>query len=271
MHIKNMRIKCSTRPQAISNFLKHDPEILEFHLFDTDIFMAKELVNSIRELKERGIKVYLHHPQRFKGEFLDIMSTAKDVKDFYTYSTNILGEICCRERVQCIQHAQYSSKTTYTLEDYKRETPKMHQEIKAIERQFPGVFLWEHVMSGLFTPLNPYLISDLVKPLNLSICLDISHIFIAHQGDNIKLQEEIIKYKQWIKYYHVVDSRGSTHDGLPLGKGLIDWYKIAHQIDTDFIFEIGLPDVLDPSPMVKSVEYFNNVLKKLDLKNEGDD
>ncbi len=67
--------------------------------------------------------------------------------------------------------------------------------------------------------------------------------------------------KEYAKYFHVVDSMGKTHDGLPLGRGRIDWSMVKPYVyNKPFIFEIGLKEPHnDCTPMIESAEYFKRV------------
>ena len=55
---------------------------------------------------------------------------------------------------------------------------------------------------------------------NIGIAYDIAHAYI-----NEEPIEEIIKYKDRIKLFHLTDTIGKEDRHMPLGKGEIDWNK----------------------------------------------
>jgi sugar phosphate isomerase/epimerase len=98
-----------------------------------------------------------------------------------------------------------------------------------------------------------------VEPLNLPLTIDVSHSFIALQGDNQGLEEHLEKFHVFATYFHLADSMGIIHDALPLGTGRINWRMVKPYVnDKDFIFEVDLKssNFTDCTPMVVSAEYF---------------
>ncbi|GAA3328841.1 hypothetical protein GCM10020331_074430 [Ectobacillus funiculus] len=74
--------------------------------------------------------------------------------------------------------------------------------------------------------------------MNLPLTIDVSHSFIALQGDNQSLEEHLERFHIFFaSYFHLVDSMGLIHDALPLGTGRIDWRMVKPYVkDKDFIF-----------------------------------
>nr|WP_275669643.1 TIM barrel protein [Metabacillus litoralis] len=212
-------------------------------------------------MKSRGARVYLHHPMKYQGQYLDIISTDPDMRRFYDWSCEVLADICKKENIKCVIHCHYMQSESSHLTDRNKRLETKHriEEILTICRT---VFLWEDTTQGIFSANNPYLLSEIVQPLNLSLNIDISHSFIALKGDNNALKKHLELYHKHADYFHLVDSYGVEHDSLPLGKGKVDWKMVKPFIgDTDFIFEIDLKksNYLDCNLMIESARYYNEV------------
>ncbi len=257
-----IRLKSAIHLRQLTDRLRHHPEILELQLFEQDLYQPKRVANVIRMLKDKGITVYLHHPMRWRGEYVDILSEDPDRRDYYDWSCAELGELCQRERVRCVVHAHYAH-TECTRLDPVRDSRRLRERIEQIHDRAPDWFLWENTTQGLFSQENPYLVSEVVRPLALPLCMDISHAFIAVKGDNKELQQSIAEAYPYIAYYHVVDSQGQGHDSLSLGEGKVDWGAVLPFLrDKDFIFEIGLENVEDCTPMVESARYLARLMSR---------
>jgi sugar phosphate isomerase/epimerase len=251
-----IRLKCSLDSRQLGDRIKYYPEILELHLTEKDIVNPKILLETIAKLKHLGIKVYLHQPMTHNNKKLDIMSQGQEMIDFYQWSCARLSKICKQENIYCVVHTHYSHSESSFIEG-RSATLNMKARIEKIIQTYGDYFLWENTTSGLFSLTNPYLFSEIIQPLHLPLCFDISHAFISLQGDNQKLKHWISLVQEYVRYYHVVDSAGTSHDALPLGKGNIDWKSLKpFLIQKDFIFEIGLKDWFNCSPMIQSADYF---------------
>lgn len=258
-----IHLKCSTAKEQIADRLQYHPQIVELQLFEADIENPIRIYRAIRELKSSGVTVYLHHPMKVKGKFLDLLSPDPEVTEFYHSSNQILDDICTNENIYCVVHPHYEkfrngkvdpSFPNITLE----QTLQLSEAIQSLRRTTRDRFLWENTPRGIFSNGNPNWFTHLVQPQKLPICYDISHAFMSFHGDNNKLVADIHQTLPYIRYFHVVDSKGTAeHDALPLGTGNIDWVRIKEFIvQRDFIFEIDLPDYNDGRLMVDSAEFF---------------
>lgn len=253
-------VKCSFYPEQLQERLKYHPEIIELHLFDEDLFgkKRKQLEDTISMLLNQGYKVYLHHPVKYRGRYLNMIHEQKEDYLFYHLSTRILAEICSSHSIKCVIHPHYVPSDLTKIN--QENTDLLVKEIRQILEYGNDVFLWENSIFGLFTAQNPRWLEDFVEPLNLPLVYDISHAFISFKGDNRLLLEHLKKFDPYIHYFHVVDSLGQTHDGLPLGSGLVDWRPIIPFLTSrPYIYEISLKDQMDALEMVQSHYY----LKKL--------
>jgi hypothetical protein len=258
-----IRLKSGLDPLQIADRLKHKPQIMELQLFVEDLKNPEQTIKTIRSLKAQGIRVYLHHPMKYNGHFLDIMSSNPFVRVYYDWSCEQLAHICRKEDVLCVVHVHYSQSECSDYEDtYLRK--KVKNRIEQLLSTSGGYFLWENTVEGIFSHANPYLFEEIVEPLNLPLCLDVSHSFISVKGNNRKLQEILHRFQDYVPYFHIVDSMGITHDSLPLGDGKIDWKGVVpFVVGKDFVLEIGLEDYYDCGPMVQSAAFFEKKINHL--------
>ncbi|WP_241158582.1 TIM barrel protein [Cohnella candidum] len=256
-----MRLKGNLEQRNLDNRLSYEPDIIEFFLSDRDLLDPERIRDRIRQLHDRGVKAYLHHPPKHQGEYLDILSDNPEVRRFYNESCELLARICIEEKAKCVVHAHYVG--THSCRDVTLErTLILREEIRRIMAYSRDVFVWEDSIEGLFSyGGNPYLIDHLIVPLKLPLTVDVSHTFISFRGDNERLRDVLERTKPYAQYYHLVDSMGLEHDSLQLGLGRIDWRMVKPLVwGKDFIFEITLSgDHSDCTPMVESAHYFANV------------
>lgn len=258
-----IRLKTNIQEHCIRDRLRYEPEIVELHLEMADLERGSGLEQAIRRLKKHGCRVYLHQPPRVNGVFWDLLTPDDLFHEGYLTTARRLAEICREEDVRSVIHAHYS---------YPKEQPghavtlantrRMRDRIAEVLEFAGDRFVWEDTTGGLFSYANPMLLSEAVKPLRLSLNVDVSHSFIALQGDNAKLRAVLEATEPYAQYFHLVDSMGVKHDSLPLGAGRIDWSMVAPFVrNKDFIFEINLPgDHSDCTLMVQSAAYFRDVL-----------
>lgn len=259
--MENVRLKTALHPQQIQDRLQYNPEIIEFHLTEKDVASPEQLITYIKECKSKGIRVYLHHPSKYKGQYLDIISESKEMRDYYDWSCKVLADICKQEQIKCVVHCHYAKSESSQYHHLAKRT-EMRKRLEEILQISGDSFLWEDTIQGIFSVENPFLLSEIVKPLHLPLNIDISHSFIALKGDNQKLKQHLESYHSYTHYYHLVDSNGVQHDSLPLGEGRINWQMVKPYVkDKDFIFEIDLKGsgYFDCSPMIESVKFFNNL------------
>ncbi|XEC96338.1 TIM barrel protein [Paenibacillus tarimensis] len=255
--MKWMRLKTNMNIVNVENRLKYNPKIVEFYLNDTDLQRPDLIRDRIRLLKRHGVTVYLHHPPKVEGIFLDILSDGEPVRSFYRRSSELLAAICNEEGAKCVLHANYAGGAPWETAT-KEQMRRLKREIEAVQSFADGCFVWEDSTEGLFCYANPRLIDEVIAPLRLPLNVDVSHTFIALRGDNAGLKRVLEATKPYTRYYHLVDSMGMEHDSLPLGQGRIDWRMVKPYVkDSEFIFEIGLSgDHSDCTPMVDSARYF---------------
>lgn len=262
---KGLGLKSALNEAHLQNRLQYRPEVLELHLTEDDVFESHRITEWIDRLREQVPKLVLHHPSSYKGQYLDIISTEIDRREFYDHSTQRLLEICRSEQVKLVIHAHYLDTESADWTD-ARKVDEVKQRIEHFQREGAEYLLWENSTTGIFSSKNPAWIREIVRPLGLRLCVDISHLFIATEGDNAALVDLLYQAQPYGEYYHVVDSQGDRHDGLELGRGQIDWQRVVPFVyDKDVIFEIDLREsgYADCVPMIRSFEYFQAAKARL--------
>jgi len=260
MYYVSNRLKTAVNPRDIADRMQYRPEILEFHLVEEDLYnRKKELIDAIAYIQSQGVRVYLHHPMKLGNQTLDIISNYPEVRAFYRESCHILFELCSMYDIKCVLHCNYAQSDN-SIQISDGITSLVKKEIENILTYGRDKFLWEDSIDGTFSFKNPQLFTHIIQPLHLPLVQDISHSFIALSGDNEKLLSVTKMIAPYVQYMHLVDSFGQSHDGLPLGKGLIQWDKIKQfTYGKDFIFEISLENVHNCSPMIQSANFYNSL------------
>lgn len=253
------RLKCILDPVQLNDRLSYRPDILEIQLLDQDLRHAERTISMIRTVQEKGVKVYLHHPTKYKDQYLDILHEAPFMRTYYRESSEQIARICQKTHTKCVIHAHYNH-TSSSGKKSRRDTREMAREIERILRIDPTCFIWEDTVNGLFSASNPYLIEEIIQPLDLPRVIDLSHSFISWKGDNDRLIQTLEQTAPYAVYFHVVDSMGIEHDSLSLGQGRIDWKRVKPFVgEHDFIFEIGLRDFTDCQEMIESEQYWSTI------------
>ena len=83
--------------------------MVELHISEDNLYHPEEVVKYIQEFKSKGVKVYLHHPSRYRGQYLDIISSSQEMRDYYDWSCRELAIICKQEEVKCTVHCHYAA------------------------------------------------------------------------------------------------------------------------------------------------------------------
>jgi hypothetical protein len=219
MDVQYMRLKGNLDDRNFSIRLSYNPDILEFYLSEESLKEPSLIRERIRQLRERGTKAYLHHPPRFEGEYLDILSDNPGNRRYYQESCELLARICSEEGAKCIVHAHYVH-TASTRDITRERTVQLRDAIREVLSYSRDVFVWEDSTEGLFAYSNPYLIDDLIAPLALPLNVDVSHAFIALQGDNDKLKTVLERTAPFARYFHLAARQ--RNDRLAYGEAVRD-------------------------------------------------
>lgn len=264
-------LKGSSSPGQILNRLAQpDINIYEFHLVEDDLFGDKriELERWIQFMRDQGIQVYLHHPSSINGVELDVMATDSIMASYFELSTRIIVELCETYDCYTVIHWNYSE---FSNDEHRAGRKKNQHTKDNLEgllartqdidtRLGKGRILWENSIAILGTYLSDFSWAEMLAETDINLIFDISHAFISLKGDNDALERTVRTLRHNIKYFHVVDSMGETHDSLPLGQGLIDFKRLKPYItEKNYIYEVGLTNIHDCTQMVDSHEWLKSL------------
>lgn len=254
----SLGMKCDLSDEQYNDRLKYNPDVIEFFLREDDLVGKgrKRLEHLITKTKDKGIDVYLHHPRDYNGKFNNIFNELNEHEAYYDFSMNVLASIVNKYDIYCVVHAMY--RDCFNELGLNGESDERLKDRIAHYQQMSPRFLWEN-STQLFTFGENNISFEIIKELDLSLCYDISHSFIAHNGNNDILIDSLSKLHENIKYFHVVDSMGEFHDSLELGKGKIDWKRVKPFINKPYIYEIDLIDQQDAIEQYNSHIYFKNI------------
>lgn len=272
-------LKCNIEDYQFLDRIKRNPDIIEFHLREEDLFgeNRKRLESRIEFCINKGIKVFLHQPMSICGETLNIVAKEPLRIHYLEVTTLLLRELCLKYKIQCVIHMNYGQvKRDYELYDKNKDTKYQCEYLvkKTVEfvdrhdknREF---ILIENSINGWGSFKEDLLLANELSKTNIRLCFDVSHAFISLDNEspeekNKYLLETIKALNDNIHYYHVVDSacleNHKIHDSLQIGKGLVNWRDIKKYIvNKDYIFEVNLKDQGNCKEMIKSFEVMKSI------------
>jgi len=121
------------------------------------------------------------------------------------------------------------------------------KELSAYAKKKGITLMLENIPHG---KRNPYTIKEfsyIVKNVpNLMVHLDVAHAFI--EGGNPRIDEYIKKFSNKLVHLHMHDNNGEEDQHLPLGKGKINFKKVASSLkkinyDRTITFEVFTSDL----------------------------
>lgn len=241
-------LKASNDDKQIQTRLALKPKVFEFYLKEEDIFSGKEkLIKRIKELKEEGVKVFLHMPvPNHHTSILGDEDADPEIEKF-----KILGEICKEYDVRAIIHITW-------------EYPVVSKEqiiynIRQLKKYY-DYFYFENQVKFYATTNDILEISSKADIKN--VCIDIAHLYLTYK-DNDKILNHIkIMQKRFNTYFHLSDSTG-IDEGLPLGEGNIDIEKILGYVNVG-ILEVISKSEAEGKEMIESYSELIGKQKKFD-------
>lgn len=274
--VLELGMKGGATTTEVNDRLRYEPETYEFHLFRKDLYEGIDnLKDKIDMLYENGVtNIVLHHPmsgldgnrcetyasrekepQRYKEWYETTIILSNIVKEYRRKGKNMLALV----------HLCYGvTSKTYLEQGYTSEeaVESLKENILEILPIVEDTICFENssVKDKTLCLRNKEL-QEFIKENNVPICLDVSHLYIATDGSNDILEDIMVKLKENIVHYHVVDSLGQIHDGLPLGEGTIDWKRIKPLFNdkATSIYEIALKDIKDSTEMYKAHCYIHKL------------
>lgn len=253
-------MKCSLKPHELTKPMKalaHKARIFEIHLYDNDLFEHRQRIeDNIKKFQKQGFRVYMHMPFRFyekqKENGITHYNLSREEIGKEIVMFDILGELSRKYDVKAIIHINF--------QDYwNSENAIAH--LKLFEKYF-DYFYFETGTTG-FSNIESVL--EVGKRAGIkNIAIDISHLFIIYK-DTDKMVSVIKKIKEnFNTYFHIADNNKITHT-CEIGKGFIDFNKIAPLINTGII-EVEEHSYIVEKEMLSSFKTLNRYshLRKFD-------
>lgn len=272
MHIQ-LGLKAGVNDRQIADRLQYHPEVFEFHLTEANVTPdgLKQLREKIQYVRQNGVQqVVLHHPMNWGKRHLELSMSAKTSPERYRFlwqSTLDLLELAQAEDVQLLVHGSYDEPVAQLTEGYEHLWEASQALFKRMDylQQIGGKqIIFENSISPLFYYGNPDL-DQAIFAKNYRLAFDVSHCFIKLHGDNQALLQSLRTLGPHVHHYHLVDSMGLDHDGLPLGTGKIDWRQVLPLLNptASRIYEVQLTDQNDAHEMMTSHAYLQQLAQEL--------
>lgn len=252
-----IRLKCNTREDHLANAMSYDPHTLEFFLIEEDLVDLKILRSKIERVLSNGTKLYLHEPMRIKGERPSISTSNEDILESTLINISTLIGLCKEYDIRSVVHLGYKGFDPNLTPE--TEFQNLYINIQKMESLGRGYIHWENGVAGVNT-LSFKPLYQLVSEIDLSLCLDTSHVIISEKGNANRAISLIRKFGQYVDYYHLSDATLEDTEGSVIGTKSIDWKSVAEVVgNTDYITEINRNDLLDMNPLIESGKYFESI------------
>ena len=261
-------LKCRLLDEQINDRLSHSPDIFEIQLTDEDITNPAKTADTIRNaLTIFGGNLYLHAPMRVGDMYVTGLCPRGDASlgyralffDVFERSyriASILGS-------KLVYHLSYTQSPFASVVNPDTKQAMWDTLGQIHSGAYPLALLENSAASG-YGDFTNFDVQRAIHSLNIPLCFDVSHVFIARNGDNIALVNTISALAGKIRYVHLADSMGLVHDGLPLGDGLISWASVKKCLKDlphhpDYIFEVDLKDYNNCDEMLASRRFYDAI------------
>lgn len=252
----NVGLKSCWHKEQIATRLQYKPSMIELYLYDGDLEnYLDNIEKTILYLKKKKIEVTIHQPEFYKKIVLTIASTDKKVTETAEKGYEILYQLCKRHRLKGFIMHPYSGNTEKKEVDRVFRKTNKEQFIRNLNKNshWKSKILLENVTEGFFKTKED--LQYVVKKTGIKLCLDLCHIFMVY-NNNKKIEKVLYDLRKDIKYYHIVDTRGKTHDSLRIGYGEVDFKKIGKYIKTGII-EVNCKNQVTAEEMLESYKVFH--------------
>jgi len=247
-----MILGMKVRKKDLSDMLKFNPKVLEFHFSDSDLNM--ELEGNFTQ------KLIVHCYEYYERKLLDIVSLRE---------TN---QVHSKEKsLELIQHAidktlslneHFEGTPTlivhpggYSLQESSKSeigtmrgmvTDSVRQlDLKNVEFLLENMPPYAWFFGGRWNS-NVFLSADdmleYCKNTGLGVCYDLCHSHLYCNKNNLSVVDELLKIEKHVKHYHLSDAGGEDGEGLQFGEGDLPFERIipilnAH-VDKSFAVEV---------------------------------
>ena len=218
------------------------PSFIEYHMFASDLQVDP---NKYKDLFD-GFELSIHAPEQFDDGFvLDLVSDDRDtfLESFKRFKNvlswvNNLQELNNTHEIKLITNV---GGATNNPEDRYSLNKKLAYEKLAEVADFAkasGVELLPQTMPPypwlfggqgfhrLFMDLKD--LKDMQSYYPMFFCMDVSHTWMSMAELGLDFYEEIFKYQEYFKYYHIADAKHPTDEGVQIGLGEIEFDRISN-------------------------------------------
>lgn len=271
--------------------LQHEPEVLEFHLTYQDTLLDIPFARFAAHrdvLKKMTLRV--HCCEYIGEELFDLLSTSEEIrlKSQQTLQRVIditaeLSPYFAAEKPMIV----FNCGAMMLKESVVSAALEPDLLIEGIERldlknthllaqnMPPNPFYFGGQWKGRYFIQAEELI-EFCKQTNQSICLDLSHAYMACEGEGMNFIEYIEKLKPYVKHVHLSDARSCEGEGIQIGQGEIDFeafFRCYAEYSGTWIPEVWLGHVNGNKGALAAIERLSALFRNSgahSLRDEGE-
>jgi len=260
-------LKSCWHAEQLETRFRHQPKIIELYLYDGDLEnYLREIERTIRKIKQQGIEIVIHQPEHYRGEVMTIASINNKITKTAEQGYNLLYKLCQKHQLKGFIMHPYSGnldKPNVSKIYKKLDKNRFIKNLKA-HPEWQAKILLENMTVGFFKSKEN--IQEITEKTKIKLCLDLCHLYITYKS-NHKLKQILKGLQKHIDYYHIVDSKGRTHDSLEIGQGDINFRKIKKYIKQGII-EVNCQNQVTADEMIRSYYIFQDYYQKTELLSE---
>lgn len=231
-----MILGMKVRKNDLSEILKFNPQILEFHFSDSDLNLKLD--------QNFDKKLIVHCYEYFEKKLLDIVNK-KETNQIHSQEKTVEliqkaidKTISLNEHFlgtpSLIVHPGGYSLNPFSNEDLNQMSGEVIDTINQLDKKNIH-FLLENMPPyawffggrwncGVF--LNSDEIINYCKKTGNKICFDLCHSQLYCNKNNLSLIDELQKIENYVDHFHLSDAEGFDGEGLQYGEGMMDFDKI---------------------------------------------
>lgn len=263
------------RKHDLSDMLKFNPQILEFHFSDSDINL--ELEGKFSQ------KLIIHCYEYFERKLLDIVSFGEtnqihsqektiELIQKAIDKTKILGKQFTGTPTIIVHPGGYSLNQLSTT-DIQKMKDGVVDAVRKLDCN--GVdFLLENMppyawffggrwFSNCFLSASEMV--EYCKQTGLRVCYDLCHSYLYCNKSNLSIKDELQKVEPFVDHFHLSDAKGVDGEGLQFGEGDLPFNDIIPILNkhSDKSFAIEVWKGFEQGG--KGFEVFLDKIKKIGL------
>ena len=231
-----MILGMKVRKHDITNMLKFNPHVLEFHFSDSDLNLEldssfkQQLIVHCYEYFDRKIVdlVALEETNQIHSKEKSIELVQKAINKTIELGKNFKGKPSIIIHPGGYSLDELSTAKVQTMKDMLIDSVKQLDISKVnflLENMPPyGWFYGGRWNSNIFLETN-----DLIKyckEYNQKICFDLCHSQLNCNKMNLSLIDELLNIEKYTEHFHISDAEGTEGEGLQFGEGDLPFDKV---------------------------------------------